>query len=83
MNFDVKDIISLMLVAMALIGVIGGVANRLLLRKGIGSQFIRFMAIVIAFPLTVALILQGLLTEAAATALLGILGYVFTGRERG
>ena len=74
---EIKDIISLSLLAIAFLGLRGGIINRMVLRKGIGNQFVRYAAIVVALPIAGALAAQGLLTEAAVTAILGILGYVF------
>lgn len=81
-NMQTSDILSIMFAAVSLIGIIGGIANRLVTKKGIGSQFIRLMALVLALPLAAALVFQGMLTEAAISLLLGILGYVFPGSSK-
>jgi hypothetical protein len=45
--------------------------------KGIGWQFIRFNAIVLALPLTAVLALTNSLSASSATILAGALGYAF------
>ena len=73
------DIIAILFGSTALIGVIGGAVNRFQLKKSIGTQFIRYNAIVVALPAAVSLALLGMLTEAAVTVLTGGLGYAFAG----
>jgi len=82
-GMDVKDILSIAFVAMSMVGLIGGFANRLMLKKGLGTQFIRYVALVVALPIAAALALQGMLTEAAVSVVLGALGYVFAGAGKG
>jgi hypothetical protein len=45
--------------------------------QGIGWQFIRFVVIASALPITGILALNGVLNEAAAAILAGAFGYVF------
>jgi hypothetical protein len=80
---DIRDILSVSFVLISLVGLIGGFANRIALKKGIGTQFVRFIAIVVALPIAAALALQGMLTEAAVSVVLGILGYIFAGTQKG
>ncbi|MFP4004235.1 MAG: hypothetical protein ACLFV8_10700 [Alphaproteobacteria bacterium] len=81
-DMDVRDLLSILFVVIAIVGLIGGFANRIALKKGIGTQFVRFMTIVVALPIAAALALQNMLTEAAVTLVLGILGYVFAGAKK-
>lgn len=76
---NTRDIISIMFAFVSLAGVIGGAVNRYQLRKGIGAQFIRYIVAVLALPIAAALAFQGMLTEAAVTLILGVLGYLFPG----
>ncbi len=73
------DILAIVFGLTALSGVIAGGVNRFQLKKGIGAQFIRYIAIVVALPAAVSLALLGMLTEAAAALLTGGLGYAFAG----
>jgi hypothetical protein len=78
----VQDILAVIFGLVALAGIIGGAVNRFQLRKGIGAQFIRYIAMVIALPAGAALAFQGMLNEAAVSVLLGALGYAFPGPEK-
>ena len=73
------DLLSIIFGSIAFVGVAGGVLNRFHLRKGIGAQFIRYNTLVIALPAAIALALQGMLTEAAASVITGALAYAFAG----
>jgi hypothetical protein len=77
-----KDILAIMFAAVAIIGVLGGIWNRIATKKGIGAQFIRFIALVVALPLAGTFVLQGMLTPAITSLILGILGYVFPGSAK-
>lgn len=80
--FSTPDILSIMFAAVAVIGVTGGLWNRNKVEKGIGVQFIRYTALVVALPLAGTFVFQGMLTEAVASLIIGILAYVFPkGRE--
>jgi len=72
-----RDILSIMFAAVAIIGLLGGIWNRVQTKKGIGSEFVRFVALVVALPMAATFVLQGMLTEAVASLVLGILAYVF------
>ncbi|MFQ5562315.1 MAG: hypothetical protein ACE5FO_01980 [Parvularculaceae bacterium] len=76
---DAKEILAVLFGVVAVLGVFGGIVNRIQLRKGIGAQFIRYNAITVALPAAVSLAFLGMLTEAAVTVLTGALGYVFAG----
>jgi len=80
---EARDILSIMFAAIAVIGVLGGITERIVSRRGIGSQFIRFMALVVTLPLAATFVLQGMLTEAVASLILGILGYIFASSAKG
>lgn len=71
------DLLSLIFALVAVVGVGGGMVNRIVLKKGIGAQFIRYTALVVALPLAGTFVFQGMVTEAIASLVLGILGYVF------
>jgi hypothetical protein len=75
--FTIPDILSIMFAAVSIIGVAGGLLNRSKMEKGIGVQFIRYTALVVALPLAGAFVFQGMLTEAVTSLILGILSYVF------
>ncbi len=79
---DTPDILTIIFGFVALVGVISGGVNRFQLRKGIGAQFIRYNAIVVALPLAGSLAFQGMLTEAAVSVLMGGLGYAFAGAAK-
>jgi hypothetical protein len=74
---DVKDILSLLFGFAAVAGVLGGLANRFVLKRGIGGQFIRYSALMVGLPLSGSLIFQGQVTESVVTLILGVLGYIF------
>jgi hypothetical protein len=74
---EARDILAIIFGVVALVGVLGGAVNRFQLKKGIGAQFIRYIAIVVALPVAASLAFQGLLTEAAVSVLTGALGYAF------
>lgn len=76
---ETNDILAVLFGLTALAGVIGGAVNRFQLQKGIGTQFIRYVAIVVALPMSAALAFQGMLTEAVVTIVTGALGYAFAG----
>lgn len=77
-----KAIISGLLALVILVGVGGAIWNRTTLGKGIGWQFIRYSAIMIAVPLAGILALNGSLSEGSAAILAGALGYAF-GKQDG
>jgi hypothetical protein len=79
---ETKDIPAVMFAAVAIIGVLGGIGNRIATKRGIGAQFIKFIAPVVALPLAGAFVFQGMLTPAVVSLLLGILGYVFPGSAK-
>ncbi len=74
---DTKAAVSVMLAVVILLGVGGGMWNRIKLGHGIGWQFIRYSTIAIALPLAGVLALNGALTEASTAILAGALGYAF------
>ena len=76
---DAPDILAILFGLVSLVGVTSGGVNRFQLKKGIGAQFIRYTAIVVAIPAAVSLAFQGMLTESAVTVLMGALGYAFAG----
>lgn len=76
------DILAVLFGLVALAGVVGGGINRFQLRKGIGTQFIRYIAVVVALPIAAALAFQGMLTEAAVSVLTGALAYAFAGASK-
>jgi hypothetical protein len=76
---ETNDILAIVFGLVALAWVAGGAVNRFQLRKGIGAQFIRYIAIVVALPMSAALAFQGMLTEAVVTIITGALGYAFAG----
>lgn len=78
-RLDTRDGLSLIFALVALAGVFGGMVNRYQLKKGIGTQFIRYIAISVALPMAAALAFQGMLTEAIVTIVMGALGYAFAG----
>ncbi len=71
------DILSIMFASVAIIGVFGGLWNRNKVGRGIGVQFIRYVALVVALPLAGTFVFQGMLTEAVTALVLGILAYIF------
>lgn len=77
----IKSLSSALLALVILIGVGGGICNRIRLNKGIGWQFIRFSTIISAVPLAGILALNGVLNEAAAAILAGALGYAFAKQD--
>ena len=79
---DAPDILAILFGLVSLVGVTSGAVNRFQLKKGIGAQFIRYIAIVVALPAAVSLALLGMLTEAAVTVLVGGLGYAFAGAAK-
>ena len=76
---DTPDILAILFGMIAPIGVIGGVVNRVQLKKGIGVQFIRYNTVIVALPIAASLALLGMLTEAVVSLLAGALGYAFAG----
>ena len=76
------DILAIIFALVVLAGVISGGINRFQLKRGMGTQFIRYIAIVVALPTAAALALQGMLTEAAVIIIMGALGYAFAGTAK-
>ncbi len=72
-----KDWISVLLVFAVLVALAGGLYARVKGDKGIGWQFIRFITIATALPLTALLAINDALSEAAVAILAGALGYAF------
>jgi hypothetical protein len=79
---DTKDMLSLAFAALALLGAAGGIASRLLLKKGLGVQFIRYTALSVALPIAAALVFQDMPVAAMIAAALGALGYAFADRDK-
>jgi hypothetical protein len=77
-----RDILAIMFAAVAIIGVIGGIWNRLASGKGIGGKFVQFIALVVALPIAATFVLQDMVTPAIVSLVLGILGYVFAGSKQ-
>ena len=77
-----NDILAILFGSVAVVGITGGIANRLIMKKGIGAQFIRFIALVVAMPLAGALVFQHMATQAVISLILGILGYIFPGPKK-
>jgi len=75
------DLLSVIFAAVVPLGVAGILTNRILLKKGIGTQVIRLTALIVGLPMAAALALQGLMTEAFVSVLLGTLSYVFPGSQ--
>ena len=78
----IHDVLSIIFGLVALAGVIGGAINRYQLKKGIGAQFIRFIAVSVALPMSASLAFQGMLTEAVVTIITGALSYAFAGARK-
>jgi hypothetical protein len=78
-----NEILAIGCALVALAGVVGGAVNRYQQKLGIGSQFIRYNALVIGLPIAASLAFLDMLTEAASAALLGVLAYVFPNAGRG
>lgn len=74
---DQKTIISLLLGAVSLVGLIGAFWTRISQGKGLGWKFLRFTTIVVALPLAAILNLHGALSEAVVAIIAASLGYVF------
>jgi hypothetical protein len=74
---QVKDWLAVGLLALAVIVPILAMIGRLIQSKGIGWQFIRFNAIIVAVPVAGILALYGLLTEGAVAIMAGVVGYAF------
>lgn len=72
-----NDILAFAAMGLAIIGVIFGGINRLVLRRGIGAQFIRYNTIIVGFPIVAALAFQGLATEAFIALVADALAYAF------
>lgn len=75
------DIISVIFALLAVIGLVGGLINRQAGAnpKGIGTQFIRYTALVVALPIAATLTMQGMQVEALVAVIMGALGYTFAG----
>ncbi len=76
-------LLSLILAVSLPVIVIAGIVQRVMAKKGIGWQFIRYNAITMALPIVAILALNDALTsEAAAIIISGALGYVFGKEEK-
>ena len=53
-----KLVVELVLLAMALVGVAGGVWNRVSLGKGIGVRFLQYLGLVVLVPVVATLALE-------------------------
>ena len=78
-TMEPRSIVAMILASVSVFGVIGGAANRFQLRKGIGTQFIRYTAMVVSLPIAASLAVLGMLSEAAVAVLMGGLVYAFAG----
>lgn len=76
---DAKDYLSLGCIALAALGLIGGLYNRSAGSKGIGTKFIRYTALVVALPIAAALVFQGLNIQAIVAIVLGAVGFAGAG----
>ena len=72
-----RELIALVISLGSVIGIAMALYGRIKQGKGIGWQFIRFNAIMLALPLTAILALTDTLEAPAATILAGALGYAF------
>ena len=68
---DQMDRLSLMLAGAILLLIVGGIANRLVLGKGFGSQFNRGMVATLTVLVTAILALNEAISPEAVTLLLG------------
>jgi hypothetical protein len=76
---DGKDYLSLGCIALAALGLIGGLYNRSAGSKGIGTKFIRYTALVVALPIAAAWVFQDMNVQAIAAITLGALGFAGAG----
>jgi len=68
-----NEIISLSVLAV----IVGGLANRCIIKKGIGWQFIRFTVVGMGLPICCLLALNNALTEGAVAIISGAMGFAF------
>jgi hypothetical protein len=83
MTMKTPDILAIILELVILVGVLNGAVNRYQLKRSIGAQHIRYTAIIVSLPMAGALALQGMLTEAAVSVIMGALAYAFAGVAKG
>ena len=69
--------VSLILAIAILSVLVGGICNRIRMRKGIGWQFIRYTVLGISVPTIALLALNNALSGEAATLLSGAMGFAF------
>lgn len=68
--------INMMCLGIIAIALLGGIANRLLSKKGIGLRFCQFMAIAMGIPAIIMLALADKIEKQVVASLLGaIIGY--------
>lgn len=72
------DWVTILLASAVPIVLLGGLAHRVIVGKGIGWQFIRFVVIAIGIPIAGVLALKGMVAGDAVYAILAAaLGYAF------
>ena len=74
---DMRSWLALIMALAVLIVLAGGFINRYRERKGIGTQFIRCMVLLVSIPTIATLALAGALDQAAGTVIGTLAGFAF------
>ena len=68
----VKNYIEYVMAGVMLVGLIGGIWNRVRLKRGIGERFNQYIVFVLALPATVILAVEQLIGPETSAAILGV-----------
>ena len=73
----VSGVIEFGMLAVVILGILGGIWNRIKLKKGIGLRFIQYLGLVVILPVIVILSLEHRLSKDATGTIIGAaVGYV-------
>lgn len=76
-SMDLRSWLAVIMAITVLVVLFGGFCNRYRERKGIGTQFIRCMVLLVSIPTIAMLALAGALDQAAGTAIGTLAGFAF------
>ena len=74
---ELRSWLAVIMASAVLIVLAGGFLNRYRERKGIGTQFIRCMVLLVSIPTIATLALAGALDQAAGTVIGSLAGFAF------
>jgi hypothetical protein len=81
-SLDANDFLAFGCLIVSMIGLTLGGINRIVLRRGIGAQFIRYNTVVVGLPIVGALAFQQLATAAVVGLVADALAFAFAATVR-